>query len=169
MKLKEVVKTFDYKIVGGSEYTWGCYGSNVRYLDFESDYAYGGCLFDTSTQDVFEVTVDNKSNKKRPYRWLNPDTKQNYINECKERNLSPVNAWDNISYIDLELYEDFHTKANAIFNNQSYDERIVVPVDLDDNEFLHLAHEAHKRDITINKMVEIVLQHAIDNHKSTEK
>jgi hypothetical protein len=25
--------------------------------------------------------------------------------------------------------------------------------------------EAHKRDITINKMVEIVLQQAIDNHK----
>lgn len=37
------------------------------------------------------------------------------------------------------------------------DNREVVPVDLSDEEFLHIARMAHERDITFNKMVEIIL------------
>ena len=168
MKLKEVIETFDHKIVGGSEFTWSCYGPNVRYLDFESDFAYTGCLFEATTQKVFEVIVDKKDSEKQPYRWLNPDTKQSFINECHTRKVEYNKAWDSVYYIDLEVDEDFLTKAKAIFNNESYDERVVVPVDLSDAEFLSLARLAHDRDITINKMVELVLQQAIDDHKSTE-
>jgi predicted HicB family RNase H-like nuclease len=36
---------------------------------------------------------------------------------------------------------------------------------LDDATILKLSMEAHKRDITLNKMVEIVLQEAINHHR----
>ena len=42
--------------------------------------------------------------------------------------------------------------------------KVDIEFDLDDLSILQLALEAHKRDITINKMVEIILQEAIDRH-----
>jgi hypothetical protein len=43
-----------------------------------------------------------------------------------------------------------------------------MEVDLDDDIILKLSIEAHKRDITLNKMVEIILQEVIDKHSVNE-
>lgn len=48
------------------------------------------------------------------------------------------------------------------------DNRVEVELDLEEDVILQLALEAHKRDITLNKMVEILLQEVIDNHKVNE-
>ena len=45
------------------------------------------------------------------------------------------------------------------------DNRVEVELDLEEDVILRLALEAHKRDITLNKMVEILLQEFIDKHK----
>ena len=45
------------------------------------------------------------------------------------------------------------------------DGKVDVEIDLDDETILKLALEAHKRDITLNNMIEIILQEAIDRHK----
>jgi len=45
------------------------------------------------------------------------------------------------------------------------DNRVEVEINLDEHEIYQLAMEAHKRDITLNKMVEIILQEVIDKHK----
>jgi hypothetical protein len=45
------------------------------------------------------------------------------------------------------------------------DNRVDIDLNLDDIDILRLALEAHKRDITLNKMVELVLQEAIDLHR----
>lgn len=45
------------------------------------------------------------------------------------------------------------------------DNRVEIELDLDEHEIYQLAMEAHKRDITLNKMIEIILQEAIDRHK----
>jgi len=45
------------------------------------------------------------------------------------------------------------------------DNRVEVELDLEEDVILHLALEAHKRDITLNKMVEILLQEVIDKYK----
>jgi len=42
--------------------------------------------------------------------------------------------------------------------------KVDIEFDLSDIDILRLALEAHKRDITINKMVELILQEVIDNH-----
>ncbi len=169
MNLNKLIQNFDSKIVDGSEHCWQCYGPNSRYLDFESDYAYVSVIFDAKNQTVYQASVspkeDGDDGLPRPYHWFNPEFRQSYMDECAQKNIEPHNAWDDIDYIELEVFEDFLEKSHAMFNNLPFDRRIVVPLDLEDDVILHLALEAHKRDITMNKMVEIVLQKAIDEHK----
>jgi len=45
------------------------------------------------------------------------------------------------------------------------DNRVEVELDLNEHEIYQLAMEAHKRDITLNKMIEIILQEVIDRHR----
>jgi len=166
MNLREVNNALDHKIVGGSEHLWKCY-PNGRFLDYESDYAHASVVFDTETQMVYCAEVTKKDHDVL-YRWINPDYLQAYKDEALERNVDPNLAWDNVKWVDLEVDKDWCTKANAIMNNKSFDNRIEVPLDLDNDLLLELALQAHKRDITINKMVELIIQEVIDNNKSTE-
>ena len=45
------------------------------------------------------------------------------------------------------------------------DNRVEVEINLEESEILQLAMEAHKRDITLNKMIEIILLEVIEKHK----
>jgi len=165
MIFADILKSFDYKIVGGSDYCWACYGPNARFIDFESDHGYGSVIFDTTSHVVFEATVNDKDDKVKPYRYLNPDFVEAHKAEAKQKNVKHGIAWDDVKWVDLEIFDDFCEKANAIFNGKSFDDRVQVPVELDDDAFLELAKQAHKRDITINKMVELVLQLEMDRRK----
>jgi macrodomain Ter protein organizer (MatP/YcbG family) len=96
---------------------------------------------------------------------LNPDYKNAFYKEAKKRKVDPEQAWDDVKFIDLEMEEDFLEKATAIFSGEEFDTRVKVEFDLDDRSILQLATEAHKRDITLNKMIEIILQEVIDRHR----
>jgi len=164
MFLKDVNEVLNHKIVGGSEYYWNCYPKS-RFMDYESEYAHVSVLFSTETQVIYCAEINDKENKYKPYRWLNPEYKDAYVAEAKERGIDPNNAWDNTDWLDLELSVDWLEKAKAIFNGLNFDERIQVPVNIDNDVILELALQAHKRDITLNKMIDIVLQTAIDQHR----
>lgn len=164
MKIDEVNETFRHRIIGGSGYMWTCYGPNARYLDYESENGYGSAVYDTDTLEVYEVTVNDIEDKFR-YRWLNPLSVELYKSECLDRNIDPNNAWDNVSWNDLEVASDFCSKASAIFDGVEFDVRVEVPLDIDNDVILTLALEAHKRDITLNKMVELLLHQAIAEYK----
>lgn len=166
MELSKALEALDYKIAGGSEHCWTCYGFDARYLDFESDYAHASIIFDTKNQTVYCAEINGKEND-HSYRWLNPEYKQNYLDECKEKNVDPNNAWDNHAWADLETAEDWLTKASAITRGLDFDKRVVVPLDLDDDTLFLLFTEAHKRDVTLNEMVEIILQEAINRQRNT--
>lgn len=167
MKLGQINEAMDHKITEGSEYGWHCW-DNARYLDYESEYAHVSVVYNTKTQEIYQAEVTSKEYKGiNPYRWLNPTHKEAMFLESNERSVDPNQAWDDVKWTDLEVEEDWLEKATAIFNGQEFDNRIQVPLDLEDDLLLHLAMEAHKRDITLNKMVEIVLQEAIDKHKET--
>jgi hypothetical protein len=169
MHLSEVNEALGHKITGGSEYHWRCYGPDARYLDYEGDFAHASVIYSTETQEIFQAEISVKreawEEDKRPYRWLNPDTKQVMFNEAAYRNVNPNEAWDDVEWTDLEVESDWLEKATAMFNGLDFDTRVQVELDLDDDLILKLSMEAHKRDITLNKMVEIVLQEAIDQHK----
>lgn len=168
MHLSKVNEALEHRITGGSEYQWDCYGYDVRFLDYESDYAHACIVFDTSTQTVYEATVSSKDESVKPYRWLNPDTKNKYLNECREREIDPNQAWDNVNWVDLETVEDFLAKAESIFNGEGFDERVQVPLDLDRDELFRLMQIAHERDMTLNELVEEILWEVINTHKKTE-
>jgi hypothetical protein len=168
MKLAQINEALNHQITGGSEYGWHCF-PDARFLDYESEYAHVSILYSTTDQTVYQADTSIKrdmwSKDEKPYRWTNPLFKDAYLNEAKERNIDPDQAWDDVKWVELEVAEDFLEKAQAMFNGDEWDSRIQVPLDLDNDLLLQLAMEAHKRDITLNKMVEIILQQAIDHHK----
>ena len=170
MKLSQVNEALDHKITEGSDYGWNCW-SNARYLDYETEYCNVSVVFNTKTQEVYQAEVTCKPDEWypreiKPYRWLDSRYKDAMFLEAKERNVDPMQAWDNVMWYDLETEEDWLEKAEAISIGTDFDERVQVPLDLDNDTIVRLALEAHKRDITLNKMVEIVLQEAIDKHNN---
>ena len=168
MHLSKVNEALNHRITGGSEYQWDCYGITVRFLDYESDYAYASVVFDTQTQTVYEATVSSKDESVKPYRWLNPDSKNKYLNECRERDIDPNEAWDDVKWVDLETVEDFLAKAEAMFNGEGFDERVQVPLDLERDELFQLMQMAHERDMTLNELVEDILWNVINTEKKKE-
>jgi len=168
MKLSQINEAMSHRITSGSEYNWQCF-PDARFLDYESDFAHVSILYSTTDQTVYQAEVSVKreawDEDKKPYRWLNPDYVDAFHKESKKRKVDTGIAWDDVTWIDLEMEEDFLEKATAIFNGKEFDTRVKVEFDLDDRSILKLATEAHKRDITLNKMIEIILQEVIDNHR----
>ena len=167
MQLSEINNTFQHRITDGSDYLWDCYGSNTRSIDYTSKYACGYVVFDTETQTVYEVSVSPVAAawaiEPKPYRYIDPEHRMSYETEAKDRNVDPNVAWDDTNWVDLETEEDFIDKASKMFVGETFDTRIVVPLDLDNETIIQLSMEAHKRDITLNQMVEELLRELIVN------
>lgn len=162
MQLKQVNDVLDHKITNGSDFLWNCYGSTARFLDYSSEFAEATVIFDSTTQEIYEATITSNDLSKQPYRWLNPNTKQDFLDECHNKELNPALAWDDTEYIDLETEEDFFEKAHAVFNNLPYDERVQLPLDLTTDELHDLMKLAHERDITLNQLIAEILLNAIE-------
>lgn len=171
MHLSKINEITNHKITEGSEYGWNCY-PNARMLSYESDFAHISIVYSTVTQEIYEADVSIKTHAwdedMRPYRWLNSEYKDIMIAEAKSRKVKWRKAWDDVKWVDLEVEEDFLEKAKAIFNGEEFDERIKVPIELEDDVMLKLCMEAHKRDITLNTLVEEILQTLIDQSKKEE-
>lgn len=167
MNLSQTNTALQHKIIAGSDFGWQCW-PNARYLDYESEHAYASVVFNNKTQEIYSAEVSDKLDKHRPYRWMNPAYKQLYLDESNQRNIDPNEAWDDMYFLDLETSNDWCEKAEAMFKGESFDTRIEVPLDLEDDLLLQLAMEAHKRDITLNKMVEVILTEMIERHRNTD-
>jgi len=165
MQLKDVNESLDHRINGGSEYGWRCYGEAARFLDYESEFATSSVVFDTNTQEVYEAHVEFKDSAQRPYRWLNPLSKEVMYEEALYREIDPAQAWDDVTWIDLETEEDYLEKSSAIFKGKTFDERVSVPLNLTDEEMFAMMKLAHEKDITLNQLMVEILQAAIDKHK----
>lgn len=166
MELKQVNEAMDHRITGGTEYGWSSW-PDARFLEYESEYAYVSVVFHSKSQLIYQAEVTCKSemwtNEAKPYRWLNPYTKQAMFDEAARRGVDKSNAWDDINWVDLETADDFLEKAKLIFNGvQDFDTRIKVPVEIDDSTLFTLMKEAHENDITFNQLVAQILQKAID-------
>ena len=163
--MKEWMELVDYRITEGSDYGWQCYGDNSYALDsWNGVHGKGGysfsIVFSTKSQKVYEVTVCDYTND-RAYRMINPDFKDANDQEAQSRSVDNDQAWDNVSYIDLEEDDDFIQKCLAIKAGEDYDTRVSVPLDLDDDILFDLMKLAHSQDITLNELVESILEDAI--------
>jgi hypothetical protein len=162
--IEQFLKAVDYKINDGSEFQWACFGSNARYLDAQKNGADGpsaSIVFDTKDQTVYQAMVYDYP-AGRAYR-LSGATEylQDYLSEAKLRGVTDQ-AWDDVKYIDLETVEDFMEKCTAIFAGKSYDDRVIIPIDLPDDVMFALMKQAHELDITFNQHVEQILRVEIE-------
>jgi hypothetical protein len=167
LTLPEFFELIDHRITGGSEYQWQCYGDHAQTIDSDAANHSLSVIFDRQDQTVYEVTVCDYSNN-RAYRIINPDYKDKHDAEASVRGVQPRQAWDDVNYVDLDVDDDFIQKGLAIRAGNVYDTRVQVELDLDDDLLLQLMTQAHKQDITLNKMVEQILTEMIDRAQTSQ-
>lgn len=167
VKLQQFLELIHYKISEGQPFLWNCYGANAYILDSNNDQkCESSVIFNTQTQDVFEMTIHDSLNN-RHYRWINPSFIESHKNEATERELDFKEVYEGQNYIDLDLAEDFLNKAYAIINNEPYDPRIMIDLEVSDDTLFQLMKFAHEKDITLNALVEQILKEEI--HKLQTK
>ncbi|MFW5804807.1 MAG: hypothetical protein ACOCWG_06215 [bacterium] len=173
--LQEVMELGKFKITGSEQFLWTCYGYDARIIDFsfnEHDLyarevkqdAELSVIFDTKTQTVYEVYVHDYV-KENYYKMVNPDYFDKLVKYSQEHQKNYKIVFEDEEYTFLETNDDFITKASAIINNEPYDERIAVPLELSDEEFMRLAMLAHKNDMSINEFVEKNIEKMINKYK----
>ena len=165
--LKDFMEITDYRITEGSDFGWDCYGHNCYMLDSwngEQDGHSFTIIFDTKTQEVYEVQAHDYVHN-RAYRLINPQYVEAHRVAAQHHSALEKQAWDDVNYVDLEVDDDFIQKCLSIREGEDYDTRVQVPLDLDDDLLFDLMKMAHERDITLNQMVEQLLQAAIDAHE----
>lgn len=162
--IKEFLEAVGYQVTGGSEYGWKCYGPNARYLDSDSDSYSASIVFDTVTQVVYETEIwDNEL--ERSYRWIHPDFIKAVKKECKKRKIKYKIAIDDRKYIDIDVEADILEKTTAIVRGEEYDERVMIEIDMTDEEMALLARAAHIKDVTINQFIVDALEAIIAEGK----
>lgn len=162
----------DYRITEGSEFTWNCFGPGAYRLDHwngdSQDSPSFSITFDRKNQTVYQMEAHDYVNN-RAYRWTADSWQKAYNDEAQQRGINALEAWDDVEYTELEVLEDFFTKARAIYLGEDYDTRVTVPLDIPDDELFKFMLAAHERDMTFNQFVEEALRHAIDEfHRNPE-
>lgn len=102
MKLLDIVIAAEGRVTGGDPYQWHCWGDNSRYMEFADVDGMGFCdvVFDTKTYDVYELCLYVPGTD-QCFVWFDPEFKDEYINECKVRDIDPLVAWDNVYFTEL--------------------------------------------------------------------
>ena len=164
--IKDFMETVNYRITEGYEYQWNCFGYNAYGIDSWVSKNYTiSVIFDTKTQVVYQSEAHDYVNN-RSYRWTNPEYAQKHAEEAKERGIDPNNAFDDVNFVNLDVEEDFLEKAKAIIAGEEYDTRVMINIDLPDGVLFHLMNAAHKRDITLNQLVEEILRVELARYKN---
>lgn len=165
MHLSKINEALQHKITGGSEYGWNCW-PDARWLDYETEHAHASVVFNSKTQEIYSAEVNDKADKHKPYRWLNPAYSEAMYREARQRRVEADRAWDQTMWYDLEVEDDWLEKASCIMRGEEFDTRVQIPLNLEKDELYKLMEMAHERDITLNKMVEIILEEMIQKHRS---
>ena len=146
LTLKEWMELVDYKVTEGSDYFTNIPGLySLSAWNGEQDGHSFFIAFDPKdNQRVYTVEVCDYANK-RAYRLKDPAI------------VLDTEAWDIVDFVDLESDDDFIQKALAIKAGETYDTRVSLPLDLEDDLLFELMKKAHERDITLNQMIELIL------------
>jgi len=167
MTLQDYFELVEYKIGEGSKYMWRCFGDNAYTLTSSVLDKYDvSVIYDTKDQTVFVMEAHDFINN-RSYRIFNETFKDLYFDECKVRGIEDA-AYDDVKYIDLDMYSDFAEKAHGIIHGLDYDTRVLMSIDIPDDELLIMMKAAHTLDITFNEFVEQALTESIDVWKAKD-
>jgi hypothetical protein len=158
LTLKEWMELVDCRITEGSDYF-----TNIPGLYHLSSW--------NEQQDGFSLSVIfDPKDAQRVYMVEACDYARNRAYRLVDSALDVDNtAWDDTEWTTLETDDDFIQKATAIKNSEDYDTRVSVPLDLPDDVLFTLMKQAHEQDVTLNQMVEHILQKAIDSDLGVEE
>jgi len=115
------------------------------------------------------VTIAGKEQALAEYLEARKANDENWSGDAR---ITDASLFATIEFLKInidELKRILQDVEQSCRDNLDFDERVSVPLDLDNDVILALALEAHKRDITINKMVELVLQRAIDENVNSNQ
>ena len=99
MELKQIIEACQYRICGGTEHMWDCYGPDARYLDFSDQDGTEtvSCVFDSKSQHVYQVDM-HVPGYDQGFVWRDPAYEALYQAECERRGIKPNHAWDDVYY-----------------------------------------------------------------------
>ena len=160
MLLESVIKAAQFKIVGGAPFGWQNFGSNARTLEFSKTgdgYDCASVVFDTVTQEVYEITFNPEFDASKNYRWINPTYLDEYKKECLKKGVTFEIFGDSDRWIDCELSEDIVDKISTYFSTGTFDERIMVSLDLSDEAVVALNTLAAAKGVSIDIVAEEIL------------
>lgn len=165
ISLMQLLSLVEINLTEVSDYLWKCYGlNNPKYFDFTDKNGNDlGSFVADKTGFVFEITF---SYKDKEYRWVHPEFYNKLSEEYKKHNTDMHIAYDDVKFVDLELVSDALDKLSKLYLGEKIDERVVVPLELTDEEWNTLSKLAHEKDITVNKMVEEILENLIKEKKN---
>lgn len=109
MKLNKVLKAANHRVAGGSEYGWGCFGPDARWMEFSdrNEQEFADCVYDIKTNRVYQINVHVPGNSDdRCVTWIDPEFDHAYAEESKRRKISPYQAWDNVMYTTIPGSEE---------------------------------------------------------------
>lgn len=148
-----------WEVFKGYAYNISRYGDNgdKYYLDATYDYRDGKILV---------AEVSDYLNK-RAYRWVEPSFKEEYDEwkSFKGHEYDDITDVDGNKYIELSSAEKFCGLAKAIIKGEKYDDKETVEVDLSDSELFSLMKLAHEKDITLNQLVQEILEEHISKRE----
>jgi len=136
------------KILIGDQYLTILTSEATKYGTYKT-YSSSSIIFDPKTFKVYGVEVCDYE-RENAYRIL----------EGLEMDEL---AWDGVNFVDLETDEDFIEKMSAIVNQEDYDDRVVVPLNLEEEELCFLMKQAHNHGMTLNEYVEHLLVVLMEN------
>jgi len=157
MSLHDFFTLFDYKVTEGSDFCWNCFGPNSRFIELKYN-DIGGCVvFSKLNQEIFQAEVYDEA-KNIAYRWMPPQAKIDYFAECEKRNVPKMEAWDGCEFVNVDSVSEFSGIVKSLIEGKDPEDDLEVELDLPHNVIVFLALEAHKRNITLNEMINIVLR-----------
>ena len=160
--VQQFLETINYKITGGSDFLWRCYGEDTYTIDSWVEEHYEASLtFNPKSGGTFEITVIDLVNR-RQYRWINPLVLDAYNAEYTARGLDMLDT--SFRYTNIEVESDIIEKLEGIVNKTDYDTRIVIQIDMSDTDFLTFAKAAHVMDVSFNEFVEKAIKSAVEKH-----
>jgi hypothetical protein len=167
--LEKFLNAIQYRITDAWEHQWTSY-QQAQVLGCVNEFAAFNVAFRRSDQTVIEITATSEmeADENVAYRWINPDFRDEIFKEADTRRIDRTQAFEGCQYIDLEVVDDILEKGVAMLANEKFDPRVIVPLDLDDDQLLVLFKMAHERDITFNQFLAEILLNAVEESKSDQ-
>lgn len=176
MHLKDFMEAISYRITEGVEWYWTSFPDAYR-LTSSKDGVYDVTVVFSTTNQVVYLMETFDEIKQKMYRWINPLFNDVYKEEHLKHGVSysvfledKIDRYgniinENIDYVDIEE-DDILEKTHAITNMLEYDERVMIPLDIDDKTLFTLMKLAHEKDITLNELMEGCLKDELDRLKN---